>query len=180
MVHVVQKLLSCVKLKLWIRNTFETKYPSGHTKSDNFIEITRQCKSVSTNIVEKHLLVLLQSCFMPSRGSDTTWWGGGDAFCFYSALESSQQKHHQVSPVLPWQGSWIWSEIFEFDFFFGDCHAKWQTVPWSRFPSSIICHFLALLTAQWEEHKEMKNLMSPRVTHANISQVLTPMENDFL
>ena len=77
-----------VFLKLWIRNTFET----GHTKSDDFIEISRQCKSVSTNIVEKHLLVLLQSCFMPSRGSDTTWWGGGDAFCFYSALESSQQN----------------------------------------------------------------------------------------
>ena len=52
-------------------------------------------------------------------------------------------------------------------------------MPWSRFPTSIICHFLAQLTAQWEEHKEMKNLMSPEVTHANISQVLTPMENYF-
>ena len=56
-----------VFLKLWIRTRLKRKYiliyPSGHTKSDNFIEISRQCKSDSTNIVEKHLLVLLQSCF---------------------------------------------------------------------------------------------------------------------
>ena len=79
--------------------------------------MSRQCKSVSTNIVEKHLLVLLQSCFMPSRGSDTTWWGGGDAFCFYSALESSQQKNFTrvAQPWLAMAGLlnliwniWIW------------------------------------------------------------------------